>query len=99
MDIQKLVIENLVDGLANKFDELLIDGLKRKGFEFDTIESTLDFVKENCRCVDYKEKEQRIYFVNDVPFMLHSYKIEMSEIDMSNNEFKINASYGSYAYL
>lgn len=99
MDIQKLVIDNLVDGLANKFDELLIAGLSRKGFEFDTIEDTLTFVKENCRCVDYKEKEERVYFVNDIPFMLHSYKIEMSQIDMLDNEFKINASYGSYAYL
>lgn len=99
MNIQNLIQEQLAKNLSNKFDDLIIEGLKRKGFEFENIQEAEPFVKENCRCEDYTDEQRRVYFVNDVPFMLHDYKIEMPDIDLTNNGPKITASYGSYAYL
>ncbi len=99
MNIQELAIQQLTNGLSNKFDDLIIEGLKRKGFEFKNIREAESFIRENCRCEDYTHEQIRVYFVNDIPFILHEYKIEMPDIDFTNNGPKITASYGSYAYL
>lgn len=99
MNIPELINENLINNLATKFDYLLIEGLKRKGFVFADQEQTFNFVKENCKCEDYKEKQERIYFVNDIPFFLHNYKIDIPEVKNINSNITLTANYGSYAFL
>lgn len=99
MDIKENITSNLVNDLSNKFDSLLIEGLKRKGFIFSSKEDILSFVKENCRCEDFKEREERVYYVNDNPFLLHNYKIDIPVIEQINDNITIRANYGSYSFL
>jgi len=45
-DIIDDVIGRLSSELNKKLEDYIIEGLKRKGFEFET------FIKNNCRCED-----------------------------------------------
>lgn len=99
MNIQKLIQEELVKGLSNKFDDLIIEGLRLKGFSFENIKEAELFIIENCKCEDYPSEYRRVYYVKNKPFMLHDYRIDIPEIKMINNSHTITANYGSYAYL
>jgi len=99
MNIQELVIQEIAKVLSNKFDDLIVEGLNRKVFEFKNILEAESFIKENCKCEHYSDEHRRVFYVKNEPFLLHDYKIEMSDIDLNNGFPKINASYGSYAYL
>jgi hypothetical protein len=99
INIQNLIQEQLAKKLSNKFDDLIIEGLKRKGFEFESTAELESFIKENCKCADYPDEYRRVYYVKNEPFMLHDYSIDIPDIKMINNSPTITASYGSYAYL
>jgi len=98
-DIQNIIIENLSKGLANRFDEIFIEGLKRKGFIFESRAKLNEFVCANCKCEDNQQLEEKIFYVNNIPFLLHIYKIDCSDINFVNDEVRLTATYGSYAYL
>ena len=94
------VIGRLSSQLNNKLEDLWIEGLKRKGFEFKNRMELENFIKSNCRCEDRTDIKQRTYFVNDIPFFLHCYEIEMDLKPIkTDKEFKMSANYGRYAYL
>lgn len=94
------IIGNLSFELSKKLEGLMIDGLKRKGFEFKNRIELENFIKLNCRCEDKTDIKQRTYFVNDIPFFLHWYEIEMNLNPITEPDtVKMFANYGSYAYL
>jgi hypothetical protein len=96
--------EEMMNAVANKikntFDNLIIEALKRKGFDFKNRVELEEFIKSNCRCEDRVDLKQKTYFVNDIPFFLHCYENE-SEISTVTLERSLtfSAKYGSYAYL
>jgi len=85
--------------LNKKLEDYMIEGLKRKGFEFENRLELENFIKNNCRCEDTPHIKERVYFANDIPFFLHRYKIEMTAPITLNMEVKWFANYGYYAYL
>jgi hypothetical protein len=89
----------IINSLNNKLDDLFVEGLKRKGFEFSNKTELMEFIKSNCRCEDNIVLQQRTYFVNDIPFFLHCYEVIFEPITEDNNGIKMNANYGRYAYL
>lgn len=94
------VIGRLSFGLNKKLEDLFIEGLKRKGFEFKKRMELEAFIKSNCRCEDRTDLKQRTYFANDIPFFLHYYEIEMDLNPITTDrEVKMSANYGRYAYL
>ena len=94
------VIGRLSSELNKQLEDYIIEGLKRKGFEFENRMELENFIKSNCRCEDRTDIMQRTYFVNDIPFFLHCYKIEMDLNPIqTDREFKMSANYGRYAYL
>ena len=94
------VIGRLSSQLNKKLEDLWIEGLKRKGFEFKNRIELENFIKSNCRCEDRTDIKQRTYFVNDIPFFLHCYEIEMDlNPILPDRELKMSANYGRYAYL
>ena len=94
------VIGRLSSQLNKKLEDLWIEGLKRKGFEFKKRIELENFIKSNCRCEDRTDIKQRTYFVNDIPFFLHCYEIEMDLNPIqTDRELKMSANYGRYAYL
>jgi hypothetical protein len=99
-DLMHDVTSRLSNNLNGQFEASVIEGLKRKGFEFENKLELKQFVKDHCRCEDNVGFQQRIYYVNDVPFFLHNYKCEMS-LNPINEDKKtiLSASYGYFAYL
>lgn len=94
------VIGRLSSQLNNQLEDYIIEGLKRKGFEFENRMELENFIKSNCRCEDRTDIKQRIYFVNDIPFFLYCYEIDMDlNPTQTGREFKLSANYGHYAYL
>jgi hypothetical protein len=99
MDIQSEIINEAIKGLSNEFDNIVIEGLRLKGFEFDNQNDLHNFIKGNCKCEDNSQLQQRVYLVKDIPFLLHNYEIIIEPITEKNNKFEINANYGTYKYL
>lgn len=99
MNIQELIIKNLTEGLCNKFDDVFLEALSKKGFEFKNRKETEEFIKENVTCIDNLQEKQKVFYVNGVPFLLHEYKSVLSEVVIINNCPTIKGEYGSYAYL
>jgi len=94
------VISSLSDDLNSKLETFVIEGLKRKGFEFRNELELENFLKQRCRCEDNVNLKQRTYFVDDKPFFLHDYNIEMDLTPIiEDGKTTLKASYGSFAYL
>jgi len=103
LDIHSTIEESLsklASGLTQKLEEHMVEGLKRKGFEFDNKADLERFVKLYCRCEDKPYLKQKTYFVYDIPFFLYIYGIEMEMTRLKENGgIKLSATCGSFAYL
>jgi len=94
------VIGRLSSQLNKQLEDYMIEGLKRKGFEFENRIELENFIKSNCRCEDRTDIKQRTYFANDIPFFLHCYEIEIDLNPITTDRgVKMSANYGRYAYL
>lgn len=94
------IASNLYSELDKKLENFMIQGLKRKGFEFKNRVELENFVKSNCRCEDNVVLKERVYFANNIPFFLHKYQIEMDlNPKIEDNTIKMSANLGHYAYL
>lgn len=97
--IQADVTSRLISDLQKKLEDYIIEGLKRKGFEFENQTELENFVKTRCRRTDNIQFKEHIYYVDNFPFFLHKYEIIYEPITEDNNGIKMSANYGSYAYL
>ena len=95
----QLFIYRLSSELNKKLEDYIIEGLKRKGFEFENRLELETFIKNNCRCEETPHKKERVYFANDTPFFLHKYEIEMTNPITLDWDVKMCSNYGFYAYL
>lgn len=99
-DMINNVIGEISNDLNNKLENSIIEGLKRKGFEFKHKFELEKFIKEHCRCEDNVELKERIYFVHNIPFFLHNYESEINLNLLTKDDCKtISAIYGSFTYL
>ncbi len=90
-------IQELQRKLLEKLDELIVKGLKIKGFTFENRIDLEKFIETNCEMADCPELKERTYYVNKIPFLLHKYEI-YPEID-NKNPCEISANYGHYSFL
>jgi hypothetical protein len=93
--------DNLSYKLIKKLEDYIIEGLKRKGFEFENRVQLENFIKSKCTCEDIVSLKQRTYFVNGIPFFRHFYKTKIDfNTNMSDNGgIEISVNYGSFTYL
>ena len=99
-DIMYSTMSRLSDDLNSRIETFFIEGLKRKGLEFKNKFELLNFLKQHCSSEDHVNLKQRIYFVDDKPFLLHDYNIEMDLTPIiEDGKTTLRASYGSFAYL
>jgi len=100
-DIINSTISRLSDDLNSKLETIVIEGLKRKGFEFSNKLELGNFIKQRCKCEDNVNLKQRTYFIYDKPFLLHDYniKIDLTSIIDGGKNTTIKASYGNFTYL
>ena len=99
--VQSLAVKELSSRLVDKIDAVCIEGLKRKGFEFKKKSDLENFLQTNCRCEYNKSTEEKVYFVNDIPFLLHKLenKIDFTTDALYEKSIKLVATCGSYSYL
>lgn len=69
------IIKMATADLNKQFEDAVTEGLRRKGFKFETRVELEDFVKQHCCSADDVRLKQTTYYVNDIPFFLHNYKI------------------------
>ncbi len=81
-------------------DNHLIEGLKRKGFEFKSIPELVEFISNNCKCADDLQLKQKTYYVKDIPFLLHFYgtKPEFNTFH-ENDKINISVNMGQIAFI
>jgi len=97
--MSKLVKEHY-ENISNQLEGVITEGIKRKGFEFETLSELSKFVKSRCRMEQYESKKERIYFVDDNPFLVWHYEYEFNYIPIvSDKEITFTSMCGSYAYL
>ena len=104
LDLQKDKIDSLTKDLSTKvrerLDELVIEGLKRKGFEFKTRFELITFMKNHCIRLDFLPEKKRVYLVDNEPFLMHHYKISVDPNKGAMSDLKSNmCSIGSFAFL
>ena len=98
-DFMNEAVSSLINGLYNKLENYIIEGLKRKGYTFKTRTELEQFVKDHCRCEDNVDLKERVYYINDIPFFLHNYAIEMTGPTFEDRKTTMSVTYGTFAYL
>ena len=93
------VMEKLNTDISKIFDEYIVEGLKRKGFEFETKEELISFISNNCTCEIDDNLDCRIYLVNGLPFFAHYPKL-VPEYDYTKiNETTFTFDLGYFSYI
>lgn len=94
------ITKELIKGISNKMDDYFIEGLRRKGFEFENKAEIYSFIKERCRCEDSLHLEERVYFVDNTPFFLHKYETEIDiKTITEDRKITMSANNGYFACL
>lgn len=99
MDIQKQITDKLINNLYDKFDEIIIEGLRLKGHEFDSRQQIETFIKQHCKCIDDFIEGIKFYYVDGNPFLEHHYDNINPEIVNHKGVIEINASLGYYRFV
>lgn len=86
--------------LNKQLEDAFIEGLKRKGFEFQNREDLGDFIKKRCRCETDVHQNNRLYFVDDIPFFQYfrNNTVLPKNKDLETNNYEFTASLGTYKY-
>lgn len=93
-------MSRLVDNINDQIDNYIIEGLKRKGYEFENKYELGQFIINHCKCEDSVIEKTRIYFVNNEPFFSHYYGTNVEIMPVTKNRVtKLTASYGSFSYI
>lgn len=99
MSIQEEITKQLVSKLHQEFENTFKEGLKLKGFEFDSKIDFENFISKNCRCEDYQAEKRRVYFVNEIPFFVHYYEPVFEPFQFENNSVTLKANQGTYKFV
>lgn len=92
-------MRSITSEINERLEQFFIEGLKRKGFEFDNRNELVEFIKSNCRCEDKLDLKERMYFVNGIPFLLHHYETKTEYPITENMCTKINVSFGYIDFI
>lgn len=94
--------QELSNNLISEMEKIFIEGLKRKGFEFSSKIEIERFVSTRCRCDDNIQHKEKMYYVDDVPFLLHLYApINDFEIETNctDRQITMSANLGHYTFI
>lgn len=76
LDLQRDMAQRYLDAINAKIDDLITEGLRRKGYTFETRYQMIRFIRKYCRCEISHLKEKK-YFVKEVPFLLFVENIDV----------------------
>lgn len=96
------MIQHTAYELARKgtveMDMVITEGLKRKGFEFENNFEIEQFIRERCKMTINEETEERILYVDDIPFLLIILKNDIS-FDYTDKTTTVTADYCRYKFI
>ena len=95
---EKMTLE-LSKKMTTSLDDMFIKGLTLKGFTFENKSRLIEFAIKNCIFKDNVNLQEKTYYVNDVPFLLYSYRLDIVEVINNDTQFVLNANLGQYTYL
>jgi hypothetical protein len=84
--------------ITSRFNDIIIEGLERKGYVFPYLEELEDFVRSHCNSVIDEQKSVRIFYVKEQPFLIHHFKPETS-IEISEDGRTASATLGHYQFV
>ncbi len=98
--IQEEALKALSEKVANTLDDIVKEGLKRKGITFETNWHYGQFIEANCR-KEVLQSGLEIYYVFDDPFLeYHRHQEHLEPFNYKIDEsYKITATLGHYKYL
>ena len=97
-DLIQSKMEEAVQLMNDELDEVIVKGLKRKGFEFNSMKELSEFIKERGRIEVAADSENKTYYIDEIPFLIcipnadHSFNFA---VDYST----INYTIGQFSYL
>ena len=94
--LENRILENVQNELINKLDNLMIEGLKLKGFEFDNKTDLIEFIKNRVMCQDRPHIQEKTYLVDNIPFFFYKYSCDFTDMIKDNNKF--TAHFGEYKF-
>jgi len=94
-DIQKELVDKMIEEKNNKINDMMIQALAIKGYSFIKRHELELFIKENCRSVVHPK--HTIYYVKDVPFVKHIHATDIINTSFNKDrEIKMYMDIGSY---
>ena len=85
---------------VDKVDEIIEEGLKLKGFQFNNRFELTEFIKANCVLEHNLKTRHNIYYVNGIPFLSQSHiGNEMLNIKYAKSGIGIWDIMGEFKYL
>lgn len=94
--MEEEIINSITENISNKFDDIFLQGLSKKGYNFINKQQATLFVIENCFCAKSLETNQTTYYVKNEPFLLY---VEKNEISVKDNPLSITGVMGYYYFL
>lgn len=86
--------------ITDKTNDIFLEGLKNKGFEFDKRWEIEPFIRSRCKCIEYEPSQQKVYFVDNIPFLLIDYSVETNiKWEHTERETKVIADSYRYRFL
>ena len=98
MNFVDTAFDKMLSELNNQIDSVIIEGLKRKGFEFLTQNELEEFIKSNCSIEDDPVSMKKRYTVKGEVFLTHQYKAEIEFPSVGNN-MTVKANLGTYSFI
>lgn len=96
-NLESEIIKDIQKGLIDKLDNLIIEGLKLKGFEFDNRIELMQFISDRVTCHDRQYLQEKTYLIDNIPFFFHKYGCDFRDTIKDNNTF--TAYFGEYKFL
>lgn len=98
-DLRYELIGSMVEKSANRIDEILIEALKVKGFEFEDKSSLENFLKTKCKSISNVEEKTITLYVDETPFLMYDFNPIIEPVDMENNSITFRSTFAGYKFL
>ena len=93
------VHERMRDELQKQQEAVFIEGLRRKGYEFEGEAELVAFVKEHCRYAAHELGINRTYYAKGVPFLQVFTNDKSSAVKVEDMAVSVDMKCGEFRYL
>ena len=101
-DILRLQNEKLTRCISDNLYHIIEEALKRKGYKFKDRYELKTFVERHCRGEHNPHVREKVFFVNNEPFLLHKYNdfpTAVINTEIIEGEFRVAIDAGEFYYL